>query len=205
MEQWDLACQELASRDDVMADLIAQHNHRRIQVGGQPFVTLINSIVSQQISVKAADAIWGRFKALCPKPTPRNVLALSLDDMRACGLSMRKAEYIHAVAEFFSSRRVGDAYWAKRTDEQVIAELTEIRGIGRWSAQMFLIFTLMRPNVFPEGDVGLLRALEKHYHGERLTPAVAKQLYGEQFAPWSSVATWFLWRSLEVVPSMDEQ
>ena len=96
-------------------------------------------------------------------------------------------------------KRVGQAYWARRSDLEIIEELSGIRGIGRWTAEMFLMFTLLRPNVFPVDDIGLLRGLEKNYHGERVTPKVAKALYFDRFSPWASVATWYLWRSLDPV------
>lgn len=134
-----------------------------------------------------------------PKVTPQHVLAQSVESLRGVGLSARKAEYIHAVAEFFVQKRVGQAYWARRSDLEIIEELSGIRGIGRWTAEMFLMFTLLRPNVFPVDDIGLLRGLEKNYHGERVTPKVAKALYFDRFSPWASVATWYLWRSLDPV------
>ena len=155
--------------------------------------------VGQQISVKAADSIWARFVLLVPKVTPKHVLAQSIEHLRSVGLSARKAEYIHAVAEFFVKKRVGQAYWARRSDLEIIEELSSIRGIGRWTAEMFLMFTLLRPNVFPVDDIGLLRGLEKNYHGARVTPSVARAVYFERFSPWASVATWYLWRSLDPV------
>ena len=197
--QWAIACRELSRRDPVMKELIRTFEGSRMVSRGQPFVTLVRSVVGQQISVKAADAIWARFCVLCPRITPRHVLTLTYDELRSVGLSVRKAEYIHAVAEFFDTRRVGPAYWARRSDDEIIAELSSIRGIGRWSAEMFLMFTLLRPNVFPADDIGLLRGLEKHYGVGRLTPAAAKHQFFEQFSPWNSVATWFLWRSLDPI------
>ena len=166
---------------------------------GQPFYTLVRSVVGQQISVKAADSIWARFVLLVPKVTPKHVLVQSMDSLRSVGLSARKAEYIHAIAEFFVQKRVGQAYWEQRTDNEIIEELSSIRGIGRWTAEMFLMFTLLRPNVFPVDDIGLLRGLEKNYHGARVTPSVARAVYFERFSPWASVATWYLWRSLDPV------
>ena len=197
--EWAQACRELSSRDSVMAALIREFKGSRMSSRGQPFVTLIRSVVGQQISVKAAEAIWTRFCDLCPNVTPTSILQLTPDELRGVGLSMRKGEYMHSVAQFFDARCVDDDYWASRTDDEIITELSGIRGIGRWSAEMFLMFTLLRPNVFPVDDIGLLRGLEKHYGGERLTPAAAKRQFFEQFSPWNSVATWYLWRSLDPV------
>ena len=198
-DYWPIATRELAQRDGVMAQLILSYPNSVMSSRGQPFYTLVRSVVGQQISVKAADSIWARFVLLVPKVTPKHVLVQSMDSLRSVGLSARKAEYIHAIAEFFVQKRVGQAYWEQRTDNEIIEELSSIRGIGRWTAEMFLMFTLLRPNVFPVDDIGLLRGLEKNYHGERITPKVAKNLYFERFSPWASVATWYLWRSLDPV------
>ena len=198
-DYWPIATRELAQRDGVMARLILSYPNSVMSSRGQPFYTLVRSVVGQQISVKAADSIWARFVLLVPKVTPKNVLAQSIEHLRSVGLSARKAEYIHAVAEFFVQKRVGQAYWEQRTDNEIIEELSSIRGIGRWTAAMVLMFTLLRPNVFPVDDIGLLRGLEKNYHGARVTPSVARAVYFERFSPWASVATWYLWRSLDPV------
>lgn len=198
-DYWSIATRELAQRDGVMARLILSYPNSVMSSRGQPFYTLVRSVVGQQISVKAADSIWARFVLLVPKVTPKHVLAQSIEHLRSVGLSARKAEYIHAVAEFFVQKRVGQAYWEQRTDDEIIEELSSIRGIGRWTAEMFLMFTLLRPNVFPVDDIGLLRGLEKNYHGARVTPSVARAVYFERFSPWASVATWYLWRSLDPV------
>lgn len=198
-DYWTIATRELAQRDGVMAQLILSYPNSVMSSRGQPFYTLVRSVVGQQISVKAADSIWARFVLLVPKVTPKHVLVQSMDSLRSVGLSARKAEYIHAIAEFFVQKRVGQAYWEQRTDNEIIEELSSIRGIGRWTAEMFLMFTLLRPNVFPVDDIGLLRGLEKNYHGARVTPSVARAVYFERFSPWASVATWYLWRSLDPV------
>ena len=198
-DYWPIATRELAQRDGVMAQLILSYPNSVMSSRGQPFYTLVRSVVGQQISVKAADSIWARFVLLVPKVTPKHVLVQSMDSLRSVGLSARKAEYIHAVAEFFVQKRVGQTYWEQRTDNEIIEELSSIRGIGRWTAEMFLMFTLLRPNVFPVDDIGLLRGLEKNYHGARVTPSVARAVYFERFSPWASVATWYLWRSLDPV------
>ena len=158
-DYWTIATRELVQRDGVMAQLILSYPNSVMSSRGQPFYTLVRSVVGQQISVKAADSIWARFVLLVPKVTPKHVLAQSIEHLRSVGLSARKAEYIHAVAEFFVQKRVGQTYWEQRTDTEIIEELSSIRGIGRWTAEMFLMFTLLRPNVFPVDDIGLLRGL----------------------------------------------
>ncbi len=198
-EYWNEATRALSERDPVMRALIAAYPSSVMSSRGQPFYTLVRSVVGQQISVKAADSIWARFEALVGEVSPKRVLAYNIPALRSVGLSERKAQYVHAVAVFFESNRVGANYWDERSDAHIIAELTSIRGIGRWTAEMFLMFTLLRPNVFPVDDIGLLRGLEKAYHGERVTPSVAKTQYFERFSPWASVATWYLWRSLDPI------
>ncbi|MBV7433553.1 DNA-3-methyladenine glycosylase [Cardiobacteriaceae bacterium TAE3-ERU3] len=180
-----------------MASLIEAYPNSYVKSRGRPFETLIRAIVGQQISVKAADAIWARLTTHTPIEV-KHIQAINEEQLRSLGLSQRKAEYIHAVCAYFANNDIHDSYFTQRSDEEIITELSSIRGIGRWSAEMFLIFTLMRPNVFPVDDIGLLRALERHYHhDEHLTPAKARNLYRERFEPWCSVATWYLWRSLD--------
>ena len=200
---WAQATQALAQRDAVMGALIARYPESMMTSRGQPFYTLVRSVVGQQISVRAADHIWARLLILCPRLTPRHVLQLDTAQLRSVGLSERKTQYLHAVAQFFLDNQIpysGHRYWDQRSDQEIIDELSTIHGIGRWSAEMFLMFTLLRPNVFTVDDIGLLRGLEKVYHSEqRLTPKQAREQYFERYSPWASVATWYLWRSLDPV------
>lgn len=200
---WAQATQALAQRDAVMCALIARYPESMMTSRGQPFYTLVRSVVGQQISVRAADHIWARLLILCPRLTPRHVLQLDTAQLRSVGLSERKTQYLHAVAQFFLDNKIphnGHRYWDQRSDQEIIDELSTIHGVGRWSAEMFLMFTLLRPNVFPVDDIGLLRGLEKVYHSEqRLTPKQARDEYFERYSPWASVATWYLWRSLDPV------
>ena len=202
-DYWAQAIRELAHSDAVMKGLIQRYPESVMTSRGQPFYTLVRSVVGQQISVRAADSIWARLLVLCPRLTPRVILKQEIAQLRSVGLSERKAQYLHAVAQFFLDHKIphtGDRYWAQRSDQEIIAELSGIHGIGSWTAEMFLMFTLLRPNVFPVDDIGLLRGLEKAYHtNQRLTPKQARQVYFERFSPWASVATWYLWRSLDPV------
>lgn len=180
-----------------MAALIARYpdcvpGHR-----GDPFQTLARAIVGQQISVKAADRIWTRFEGLTGRVVPERVGELAPDALAACGLSRRKAEYLVDLAGHFADGRIEPARWKKMDDEAVIAELVDVRGIGRWTAEMFLIFNLRRPDVWPVDDIGLQKAVARHYlDGVRPTPKILRKL-GERHAPWRTVATWYLWRSLD--------
>ena len=160
---WDDACKHLAKRDRVMRKLIPQLGEGRLQSRGDAFTTLARSIVGQQISVKAAQSVWDKFAALPRKLTPANVLKLKVDDMRGAGLSARKIEYLVDLALHFDSGLVHVDAWKDMADEQIIEELVAIRGIGRWTAEMFLIFHLMRPNVLPVDDLGLLNGISVNY------------------------------------------
>jgi DNA-3-methyladenine glycosylase II len=201
---WDDACKHLAKRDRVMKKLIPQFGEARLQSRGDAFTTLARSIVGQQISVKAAQSVWDRFAALIGSPSfklpPAQVLSLKASDMREAGLSARKVEYLHDLARHFADGHVHVKQWQQMDDEAIIEELVAIRGIGRWTAEMFLIFHLMRPNVMPLDDLGLLKGISVNYFsGEPVSRAEAREL-GEAWAPFRSVATWYLWRSLDPLP-----
>jgi DNA-3-methyladenine glycosylase II len=194
---WQQACAELATSDPVMAALITRYPDAILANRGDPFQTLARAIVGQQISVKAADSIWARFAEVAQTIRPEHVATLELDALAACGLSRRKAEYLRDLAGHFVDGRVEPARWKEMADEAVIGELTDVRGIGRWTAEMFLIFSLRRPDVWPVDDIGLQKAVALHYlDGERPTPK-ALRILGERHAPWRTVATWYLWRSLD--------
>lgn len=201
---WDEACKHLAKRDRVMRKLIPQFGEARLRNRGDPFTTLARSIVGQQISVKAAQAVWDRFVTLVAQDKarirPAAVSALDVADMRQVGLSARKVEYLRDLAAHFEDRLVHVTQWQRMEDESIIEELVAIRGIGRWTAEMFLIFHLMRPNVLPLDDLGLVKGISVNYFsGEPVSRAEAREL-GEAWAPYRTVATWYIWRSLEPVP-----
>ena len=197
---WAAACEHLMKKDRVMKRLIPQFADAAIESRGDPFVTLARSIVGQQISVKAAQTVWDRFAQLPKTMTPANVLRLKVDDMRAAGLSARKVEYLVDLALHFDDKRLNIDTWADQDDEAIITELVAIRGIGRWTAEMFLIFHLMRPNVLPLDDVGLINGISRNYFsGEAVSRSDAREV-AAAWAPYCSVATWYIWRSLDPVP-----
>ena len=197
---WDEACKHLMKKDRVMKRLIPQFGEACLQTRGDAFVTLARSIVGQQISVKAAQTVWDRFALLPKKMTAGNVLKLKVDDMRAAGLSARKVEYLVDLALHFDSGSVRATAWSAMDDEAIIAELIGIRGIGRWTAEMFLIFHLMRPNVLPLDDVGLINGISKSYFsGDVVSRSDAREV-AAAWTPYCSVATWYIWRSLDPVP-----
>jgi len=161
---------------------------------------LARSIVGQQISVKAAQSVWDKFAVLPRKMTPANVLKLKVDDMRAAGLSARKVEYLVDLSLHFDGGLLSTSQWASMSDDAIIDELVAIRGIGRWTAEMFLIFYLLRPNVLPLDDVGLINGISRNYFsGEAVSRSEAREV-AAAWAPYCSVATWYIWRSLDPLP-----
>jgi len=197
---WHEACRHLARKDRVMKRLIPQYGDAMLSSRGDAFVTLARSVVGQQISVKAAQSVWDRFAALPASMTPAEVLRLRVDDMRAAGLSARKVEYLVDLALHFDGGKLEPARWQDMDDEAIIAELVAIRGIGRWTAEMFLIFHLLRPNVLPLDDVGLIRGISHNYFsGEPVSRSDAREV-AQAWRPWCSVATWYIWRSLDPLP-----
>ncbi len=199
-DYWPDACKHLARRDRVMKRLIPQFGDACLQSRGDAFTTLARSIVGQQISVKAAQSVWDRFARLPRRMTPANVLRLKVDDMQAAGLSARKIEYLVDLALHFDSGAIHVEAWKAMSDEEVIAELVGIRGIGRWTAEMFLMFNLMRPNVLPLDDIGLINAISANYFsGEPVTRSEAREV-AANWEPWRTVATWYMWRSLDPLP-----
>ena len=197
---WADACKHLVKKDRVMKRLIPQFGDGCLQTRGDAFTTLARSIVGQQISVKAAQTVWDRFAKLPRKVTAPNVLKLKVDDMRAAGLSVRKVEYLVDLALHFDSGAVNAKAWEGMDDEAIITELVAIRGIGRWTAEMFLIFHLMRPNVLPLDDVGLINGISQNYFsGESVSRSDVREV-AAAWAPFRSVATWYIWRSLDPLP-----
>jgi DNA-3-methyladenine glycosylase II len=199
-DYWEEACKHLAKKDRVMKRLIPKFGDACLESRGDAFTTLARSVVGQQISVKAAQSVWDKFAALPRKLTPANVLKLKVDDMRGAGLSARKIEYLVDLALHFDSGMVHVNSWKDMSDELIIEELVAIRGIGRWTAEMFLIFHLMRPNVLPIDDVGLLNGISVNYFsGDPVSRSDARDV-AVAWAPYCSVATWYIWRSLDPVP-----
>ena len=201
---WDDACRHLSRRDRVMKKLIARFADGRLESRGDAFTTLARAIVGHQISTQAAQTIWDRFVALTANSShslePASVLALDAPQIRAAGLSARKVEYLCDLAQHFGSGTVHVAEWQDMDDEAIIEELVAIRGIGRWTAEMFLIFHLLRPNVLPLDDSGLIKGISLNYFsGEPVSRAEAREV-GDAWTPFRSVATWYIWRSLDPLP-----
>ena len=200
-DYWEQACIELMKHDRILKKLIPKYGSGFLRTRGDAFTTLARSIVGQQISVAAAQSVWSKvLLASKNKVNPKNILAQSIDDLRAAGLSGRKVEYIRDLAEHFDSGRLHANQWKGMEDEAIIKELCGIRGIGRWTAEMFLIFNMIRPNILPLDDVGLIKAISINYFsGEPVSRHEAREV-AANWAPWRTVATWYMWRSIDPKP-----
>ncbi len=198
-DYWPEAKTHLAKKDRVLRKLMKSYPDAVLNTRGDAFQTLARSIVGQQISVKAAQSVWNRFAQAAVTMKPATVVSLPVETMRGCGLSGQKVLYIKDLARHFEDGLVRPRRWSRMADEAVIDDLIRVKGVGRWSAEMFLMFRLMRPNILPVGDLGLQRAMERLYNdGEPLTKDEMRTI-GKPWQPWSSVATWYLWRSLDPV------
>jgi DNA-3-methyladenine glycosylase II len=202
---WNTAIRTLADRDPVLGQLIASYPGIHLARRGDPFTTLARAIVGQQISVKAAQSIWDRFVAATggggePVTLPAaRVARTRMPTLRRVGLSERKALYLRDLARHFVSGALDPREWPALADDPLIERLVDVKGIGRWTAEMFLIFHELRPDIFPVDDIGLIKAVALHYHdGVRMAPAQLRE-FGQRWAPYRSVATWYLWRSLDPI------
>ncbi|DAC09328.1 MAG: hypothetical protein CBC63_08385 [Euryarchaeota archaeon TMED103] len=197
-EYWDRAKKELSRKDDVLHEIINQFDDLELVSRGDLFYTLIRSVIGQQISVKAASTVWSRFCERIGDIEPDNILSADIEELRSCGLSQRKAEYVTGISESWSD--YDSLEWKEMSDEEIIQELIKLRGVGKWTAEMILIFTMLRPDVFPIGDIGMIRGIEKSYNsGERMS---REELYAvsEKWKPWRTVACCFMWRTVDPEP-----
>lgn len=200
-DYWQQACDELMRQDRILRKLIPRYGTGFLVTRGDAFNTLARAIVGQQISVAAAQSVWNRLVTnLEKKINPAQVLSVPSEHLRSAGLSGRKVEYIRDLAGHFHEGRLHAKQWQSMDDESVIRELTEIRGIGRWTAEMFLMFNLIRPDVLPLDDIGLIRAISLNYFsGEPVSRHEMREV-GANWTPWRTVATWYMWRSIDPIP-----
>ena len=197
---WNDATRDLAARDAVLKVLIRNYEGPQLQSRSDAFMTLARSIVGQQISVQAAESVWQKLLESVGSLGPATIVRMDPSKLRACGLSSKKSAYLIDLAEHFLNGSLEIERWSDHDDEQLIAELIRVKGIGRWTAEMFLIFFMMRPNILPVDDVGLQRAMSLHYNnGKPLSKLKMRQISNE-WQPWRTVATWYLWRSLDPIP-----
>ena len=197
-DYWETAKKELSDNDIILSRIINKFDDLELISRGDIFFTLIRSIIGQQISVKAASTVWSRFTEKVGEITPKNILSVDFEDLRSCGLSQKKTEYVIGISESWHEYSLFD--WNKMDDEEVIEKLIKLRGVGKWTAEMILIFTLLRPDVFPIGDIGMIRGIEKSYNsGVRMSN---DELYAlsEKWKPWRTVACCFMWRTVDPEP-----
>jgi DNA-3-methyladenine glycosylase II len=199
-EYWEQATRELVIHDQVMSKLISSFKGAILRSHGDAFTTLARSIVSQQISVKAAESVWRKIIVNVPKITPQTVYNLENNVLRSCGLSQRKTDYLQDLSLYFLNNDLNETIWYEMDDEALILELTRVKGVGRWTAEMFLIFHMLRPNILPINDLGLKRALSMHYNDNKPVSKNEMYIISDPWRPWRSVATWYLWRSLDSLP-----
>lgn len=197
---WEEAKIHLMKRDRILRKIIPMYPDEWLQPPADPFVTLIRAIIGQQVSRRTADAVWVRFaNSFDTQTTPEKVLGFDVESLRKVGLPKRKAEYILDLATHFDQAKVDPDAWHDMDNEAIIKELCAIRGIGRWTAEMFLIFNLHRADVLPLDDAGLIKAISQHYYsGEPVSRFEAREV-AQAWTPWCTVATWYLWRSLDPV------
>jgi DNA-3-methyladenine glycosylase II len=191
---WQEAIDILQNQDKIIGNLITAYPDEVLTNNHNPFYTLMRAVVGQQISVKAAEAVWQRLSVQLQAITPDNFLTLKEEQLRQCGLSRQKINYITHVAKAFNDGLLTPSKWWEMSDKEVIKQLTEIKGIGQWSAQMFLIFHLHRPDILPLADLGLINAIKQHYGNITKTEIIT---LSEQWQPYRTVAVWYLWRSLD--------
>ncbi len=195
---WGRAKRILSKRDPVLRKVIKKYKRGFLTTRNDPFFSLCRTIVGQQISTKAADSIWSKFEKKCRKHiVPYRVLKLSSSSLKSAGLSRQKVKYLKNIAKNFKNKSFNVRELKKMKDEEAINYITKLKGLGIWSAEMFLMFNLNRPNIFPIKDIGLLRAISKNYKtsyppSERFLNKISKMHSG-----YRSVFTWYMWRSID--------
>jgi DNA-3-methyladenine glycosylase II len=193
------AINHLKKSDPVMRGIIERVGPCRIEYGPAEFHSLAEAIVYQQLNGKAAVTIFKRFAALAGEPfTPKGIVKLTAEQMRSVGLSKQKSSYLHDMAERAIRGELNFTRLSEMTDEEVIKHLTQVKGVGVWTAHMFLMFTLKRPNVLPTGDFGVQMAIKKHYNKRKLPKPEQMERIAKPWEPYRSVACWYLWKSLDV-------
>lgn len=197
---WQIATHELAVNDPVMGELIRQYDDAVLKSHGNAFTTLVRSIIGQQISVKAAECVWQKMACTIPDIAPQVIYGADEDLLRQCGLSYRKIGYLQDLSLHFMTNKLNVSEWDVMDDEALIDQLVQIKGIGRWTAEMFLIFHMLRPDIFPVADIGLQRAISMHYFDSQVVNKKSMFELAQRWKPWRSVATWYLWRSLDPLP-----
>ena len=197
---WNEAKNYLSKKDKKLEKIIKSYPSDFLFSKSDPFLTLSRSIVGQQISVKAAQSVWDKLEMKISKVNPIQVKATHTNTLKSVGLSRQKVNYLKNLSEAFIEKKIKIKYWVKMSDEEIIQDLVQVKGIGRWTAEMFLIFNLCRPNIFPLDDIGMIKGLCKIYNLDYPIKKDKVLKFGNKWKPYRSVATWYLWRSLDPIP-----
>jgi DNA-3-methyladenine glycosylase II len=197
---WEKAKKDLIRRDKKLGKIISSYPKDFLFSKSDPFYTLARSIVGQQISVQAAQAVWNKYEKKIKKVNPKNTINLHFMTLRSCGLSRQKISYLKHLSLSFIRNEINPGKWNKFQDEEIINELIKIKGIGRWTAEMYLIFNLCRPDVFPADDLGLIKGICNCYNIKYPITKDRAIKMSEKWKPYRSVATWYFWRSLDPIP-----
>ena len=197
---WEKAKVDLVNKDRRLGKIIKLYPKDFLFTKSDPFYTLARAIVGQQISVKAAQAVWERFEKKIKIVTPKNTLTMHHMSFKSCGLSRQKIRYLKSLSVAFMNKDLEILKSKSASDNEIINELIKVKGIGKWTAQMFLIFNLCKPDIFPEDDLGLIKAICICYDLKYPIKKEEAIKMSEKWKPWRSVATWYFWRSLDPIP-----
>lgn len=197
-EYWAVASGELSRKDKVMAAIVSGFRGETLKRSENAYATLARAIVGQQISVAAAASVWQRLEKRIKPLTPEKVKRCRMTTLRSCGLSAGKALYVKNVAVVFADH--DNDYWHGLPEDEVRKRLLDIKGVGEWTWQMFAIFHLALPDILPLGDLGLVNAIQKNYGRGKTLSATQLSRITDQWQPWRTVATWYLWRSIDPEP-----
>ena len=197
---WEKAKKDLISKDKKLGKIINNYPKDFLFSKSDPFYTLARSIIGQQISVRAAQAVWDRYEKKIDKVTAKNTLEIHYMKLKACGLSRQKILYLKSLSRAFVKKEINPKEWDNYNDEEIISELVKIKGIGRWTAEMYLIFNLCRPDVFPADDLGLIKGICNCYSFKYPISKEYALKISNKWKPYRSVATWYFWRSLDPIP-----
>ena len=197
---WEKAKKDLILKDKYLGKIIKDYPRDFLFTKSDPFYTLARSIVGQQISVSAAQAVWERFEKKAGKVNPLTIKRMHYMKLKSCGLSRQKITYLKSLSIAFIDKKIQPIKWKNLDNEKIIDELIQIKGIGRWTAEMFLIFNLCRPDIFPVDDLGLIKGICNCYNiNYPITKERAIKM-SKKWKPYRSVATWYFWRSLDPIP-----
>ena len=197
---WEKAKKDLIKRDKRLGKIIENYPKDFLFSKSDPFYTISRSIVGQQISVRAAQSVWDKLEKRVGKITAKKINNLHFMTLKSCGLSRQKITYLKSLSNAFIKKDINPVKWSYLSDEKIISELIKVKGIGRWTAEMFLIFNLCRPDVFPVDDLGLIKGICISYNIEYPITKERALKMSKKWKPYRSVATWYFWRSLDPIP-----